>query len=282
LSSQKEKAEKFRSLHHKTFCLPNAWDVPSARIFENSGFPAVATSSAGLMVSLGYRDGESIGKEEFLSAVGRISRVLSIPLSVDIVAGFGERPSDVADMVKRVIEVGGIGVNIEDFDHRTKSLFPLEKQLEKLKAAREQAVSMDIPLVINARTDALRYAPGDEGAKLNEAIRRAKAFKDSSAVDCVYPMGLTERNSISLFVDGLGGGDFPINVMIRKGLPTLRELESLGIRRVSFGPSASYAAMGLLKRASSEILEQGTFNLLIDGAISFDELDSLADPRKTA
>lgn len=108
---------------------------------------------------------------------------------------------------------------------------------------------MGLPLVINARTDALRFAGGDDEAKLQEAIRRASAYRDAGA-DCVYPMGLTDRDSISRFVKAL---DCPVNVMIRKGLPALQELENLGVTRVSFGPSASYAAMGLLKRISKEI-----------------------------
>src|SRR5689334_1738126 len=91
MQSQRDKAQDFRELHHgkRILILPNAWDVPSARVFENEGFPAVATSSAGLMVSLGYPDGEVMSRSEFVSAVGRITRALTVPLSVDIVAGFG-------------------------------------------------------------------------------------------------------------------------------------------------------------------------------------------------
>ncbi len=103
---------------------------------------------------------------------------------------------------------------------------------------------LGVPLVINARTDALRYAQGDEEARLEEAIRRAKAFGDAG-VDCVYPMGLVKAEQIAKFTKEL---NFPVNVMVRKGLPTIQELEKLGVSRVSFGPSASYAAMGLLKR----------------------------------
>jgi 2-methylisocitrate lyase-like PEP mutase family enzyme len=89
-------------------------------------------------------------------------------------------------------------------------------------------------------------------------------------------MGLIEAASIRRFVKEL---DFPINVMVRKGLPPVSELERLGVARVSFGPSASYAAMGLLKRAAKEVLEEGTYENLVEGAIGFDELNSLALPR---
>jgi 2-methylisocitrate lyase-like PEP mutase family enzyme len=277
LKSQKEKAENFRALHHgkRILILPNGWDVPSARVFEDAGFPAIATSSAGMLVSLGYPDGEVIGRDEFVSAVGRIARVLSVPLSADIVAGFGKTTKEVLVTVKAILKTGAVGINIEDFAHATKKLYPIERQIENVKAVRELGENEGIPIVINARTDALRFAEGDEGARLKEAVRRATAYRDAGA-DCVYPMGLVDAASIANFVKAL---DFPINVMVRKGLPPISELERLGVARVSFGPSPSYAAMGLLKRAAKEVLEKGTYENLIEGAITFDELNALAVSR---
>jgi 2-methylisocitrate lyase-like PEP mutase family enzyme len=277
LNSQKEKADHFRSLHKgkKILVVPNAWDVPSARVFEDAGFPVVATSSAGMTVSLGYPDGQTIDRKELLSAVRRMAKALTVPLSADVVAGFGESPKDVATTVKGAVDAGAIGINIEDFVHATKKLYPVERQIEKLEAIRELAGRSGIPIVINARTDAIRYAAGDEEKRLKEAISRASAYRDAGA-DCVYPMGLTDAGSISMFVKAL---DFPVNVMVRKGLPPVNELHRLGVARVSFGPSASYAAMGLLKRASREVLEKGTYSSLLDGAITFDELNALALPK---
>ena len=277
MGAQAEKAEQFRRLHDRreVLVLPNAWDVPSARVFENEGFPAVATSSAGMLVSLGYPDGEEIPQREFDSAVSRISRVLSVPLSVDVVGGFGATPEGVARSVRAVIRAGAVGINIEDFVHSAKKLLPVERQKARLRALIRLRESLKVPFVINARTDALRYAPGDDDAKMKEAVARAEAYRDLGA-DCVYPMGLTDAPSISRFVKAL---DFPTNVMVRKGLPPVPELKRLGVARVSFGPTASYAAMGLLKRASREVREKGTFDSLIEGAITFDELNSLAVPR---
>ena len=278
MSTQAEKAEEFRRLHDRmeVLVLPNAWDVPSARVFEDEGFPAIATSSAGMLVSLGYPDGEEIPRREFDTAVGRISRVLSVPLSVDVVGGFGDSPEGVAKSVRAVIKTGAVGINIEDFVHGTKKLLPVEKQKARLRALIRLREALKVPFVINARTDALRYAPGDDDAKMKEAVARAEAYRDLGA-DCVYPMGLTDGPSISRFVKAL---NFPTNVMVRKGLPSVPELKRLGVARVTFGPSASYAAMGLLRRASREVREKGTFDSLIEGAITFDELNSLAVPRE--
>lgn len=278
--NQHEKAEAFRALHDRreVLVLPNAWDVPSARVFEEEGFPAVATSSAGMLVSLGYPDGERIPHPEFIAAVKRIANAVQVPLSADVVGGFGDSPEGVAKSVEAVIQVGAIGVNIEDFVHDAKQLLPLEKQLARLKALVDLRDRGDVRFVINARTDALRFAAGSEEEKMAEAIRRASAYRDAGA-DCVYPMGLADAASISRFVKAV---DFPTNVMVRKGLPSVPELKRLRIARVSFGPSASYAAMGLLKRVSREVRERGTYGGLLDGAITFDELNSLAVPKKPA
>lgn len=272
-----EKAEAFRALHHgaRPLVLPNAWDVPSARVFEDAGFPAVATSSAGIMVSHGFRDGEEMPRRELLAAVARIASRLSVPLSADVVAGYGRSSRDVATTVQKVLDAGAVGINLEDRHPRREGLYALPAQLRRLEAVRSVAKASGVPLVLNARTDAFRLAPGDEPERLREAIRRATAYRDAGA-DCVYPMGLTDAASIATFVEALR---CPVNVMVRRGLPPLAELERLGVKRVSFGPSASYAAMGLLRRISREVLDRGVFDSLVEGAISFEELNGLAVAR---
>lgn len=279
VARQAARAEAFRDLHHgKILVLPNAWDVPSARVFEDAGFPAVATSSAGVMVSVGYPDGEEIGVKEYASVVGRIARALSVPLSADVVGGFGSTPRAATYSVREVIAQGAIGINVEDFVHETKKLLPLESQLAKVASLQKLKRSMGVPFVINARTDALRFGRGTEEDRMAEAIKRGRAYRDAGA-DCVYPMGLSDAQAISKYVAAL---DFPVNVMVRRGLPPVAELARLGVARVSFGPSASYAAMGLLKRASREVLEKGTYDALTEGAITFDDLNALAVPRKAS
>jgi 2-methylisocitrate lyase-like PEP mutase family enzyme len=277
MASPAEKAEAFRALHERpgVLILPNAWDVPSARTFEDAGFPAVATSSAGMMVSLGYPDGERIPKREYIAAVGRVVSRLSVPVSADVVAGFGRGPKAVAATVRAVLATGAVGINLEDLDPASEGLFPVRRQARKVEAVRKLGEEVGVRLVINARTDALRHFPGEPEAKLAEAIRRAKAYRDAGA-DCVYPMGLTDAASIATFVDALR---CPVNVMVRRGLPPIAELERLGVKRVSFGPGASYAALGLLKRISEEVRTRGTYDSLVEGAISFDELNLLAEPK---
>ncbi len=279
MKPQRNKAEHFLSLHHAEhiLVLPNCWDVPSARVFEDEGFPAIATSSAGLSVSLGYPDGEAISKTELFAAVRRIARTLTVPLSVDIESGFGSRVEELEDTVRLVIDAGGIGVNIEDIaDFKAKSLKPMEVQVARIKAIRRVSDSLEIPLVINARTDAYRFGRADDETKLEETVERCKAYAQAGS-DCLYPIGLTTKESISKVV---GAVDKPVNVMARKGVPSITELEKLGVRRVSLGPGPSYAAMGLMRRIAQEINGKGTYHTLVDGAITFDELNALAAPRR--
>jgi 2-methylisocitrate lyase-like PEP mutase family enzyme len=271
------KAEAFRRLHleNRPFVLPNAWDVPSARVFEDAGFPAIATSSAGLMVSHGFPDGQTMPRRELMQTVGRIARAVSVPVSADVVAGYGRGAKSVAATVRAAVEAGAIGINLEDLDPGSDGLFRVPAQVRKIRAVRELATTLAVPVVINARTDALRHGPGDEAARLKDAIRRGTAYRDAGA-DCVYPMGLTDAAAIATYVEAVR---CPVNVMVRKGLPSLPELERLGVRRVSFGPGASYAALGLLKRISEDVRQRGSFDSLLEGAISFDELNRLAVPR---
>lgn len=277
MASISERAERFRALHRfrRLFVLPNAWDVASARLFEESGFPAVATSSAGICVSLGYRDGETIPWTGMLSAVRRIAEHLTVPLSVDLVGGFGRSSATLARHVREVVRAGAVGLNIEDEDPGGGRLVPLARQLERLRTIRRTAEELGVPLVLNARTDALYVGTGTPSERFDEAVRRALAFREAGA-DCVYPMRLVRRAEIARFLRLVPG---PLNVMVRPGLPTLPVLERLGVRRVSFGPAASYAALGLLRRAGREILEDGSFRLLVQDALTFDELNRLADRR---
>ncbi len=276
---QDQKAIEFSDLHNtpgKMLILPNAWDVPSARMFENSGFQAVATSSAGLFASKGFEDGESIGRKRFLESIKSIGKVLSVPLSVDAVAGFGKSTKELKLTVKGLIEAGAVGLNIEDFEHRTKKLFPTEIQKRKISAIVEVGENIGVKVFVNARTDALRYFEGDDDEKFMEAVHRCREFREAGA-GCVYPMGLVRREDIDRFLKELNG--YPINIMIRAGTPSLNELEGMGIKRVSFGPGASYATLGLLKKISSEVLNERRTDSLINGAITYEELISLTEPR---
>ncbi len=153
---QSEKAEQFRKLHGgpRILALPNAWDVASARILEEAGYPAIATSSAGIAFSLGYPDGQRISRDEMLDVVARIANAVRVPVTADMESGYGATTADLTETAKAVIAAGAIGMNLEDVNGDDESSqVSLSLQVEKIRAIRETASAAGVPLVLNARTD---------------------------------------------------------------------------------------------------------------------------------
>ena len=199
LRSQKEKAIEFRKMHQSgdILVLPNAWDVPSARIFEQAGFPAIGTSSAAIAISLGYPDGQKITRDEMLEVVERIARSVSIFVTADMEAGYGITAADVAETAERVIAAGAIGLNLEDSTKRLDPpLYNVGAQVRKIAEIKKVGDWLDVPLVINARTDVLILGQGDKSSRLKEAIDRGKAYNNAGA-DCFFPVGAIDSQTIS-------------------------------------------------------------------------------------
>ena len=145
----------FRALHGgpRTLLLPNVWDVASARVIQQAGLPALATTSAGVAFSVGYPDGEKIQRDEMLKMVARIASAVTVPVTADVEAGYGPKPEDAALTAEGVIEAGAVGMNLEDgTENPDHPLADLSLQLEKIAALREKAKRLGVPLVLNART----------------------------------------------------------------------------------------------------------------------------------
>ena len=193
---QKKRAEEFMRMHMQAdmFVLPNVWDAGSARVFENQGFDAVATTSAGIAYSMGYPDGEHITLDDLAYCVKNISRRINIPLSVDFERGYSEEPQEVKDNARRLIECGAVGFNIED-GLPSSEVTPIKEQTEKIKSLRELKQELDIPFVINARTCAYWLKSGKEESLRYTAIERANAYAQAGA-DCIFiPGAMDEANS---------------------------------------------------------------------------------------
>jgi 2-methylisocitrate lyase-like PEP mutase family enzyme len=273
LSQQQTKANQFRALHRgpRALLLPNAWDVASARIVEAAGFPAVATSSAGVAFMLGYPDGEKIPRAEMLDIVRRIARAVRVPVTADLEAGYGERPEAAALTARGAIEAGAVGLNFEDgTDDPQHPLADLARQLERIAAIREEADDAEIPLVINARTDVFLLDVGPPESPYDEAMRRAHAFKEAGA-DCVFVPGLRDPELIRRFAAEL---NFPLNILAGPGSPSATELEKMGVARVSLGSGPMRAGLGLVKRVVEELKTSGTYHAL-EGSPSHAEVNRL-------
>lgn len=273
IETQASKGETFRALHRgpNILLLPNAWDVASARIFEEAGISAIATTSAGIAFTLGYPDGEKISREETLVVVARIAAAVRVPVTADVEAGYGDRPEDAARTARGVIEAGAVGMNLEDGtddpDHR---LTDLVLQLEKIAAVRETAAAMGVPIVLNARTDVYLSEVGAAGQLYAESVKRLKAFRDAGA-DSLFAPGLRDVETIGRLVREL---NHPLNILAGPGSPSIPELQKLGVARVSLGSGPMRATLGLARRIAEELKSTGTYRGL-EGAIPHAELNRL-------
>lgn len=175
---QAEKAEQFRKLHHgpRLLLLPNAWDVVSARILEECGHPAIATSSAAVAFSLGYPDGQRISRDEMLEVAGRIARAVEIPVTADLEAGYGTTIKDMVETVKAAIAAGVVGMNLEDVTGDDESSFvDLPLQVEKIRAICDTAKSLGVPFVLNARTDIFLMPIGPASTRFESTLEIGRA-----------------------------------------------------------------------------------------------------------
>jgi len=273
MSSLREKAEQFRALHtgKDVLLLPNAWDAASARIVEEAGFPAVATTSAGIAFSLGYADGQKIPRGEMLAVVARMAKAVRIPVTADAEAGYGERPEAAAETARQVIEAGGVGMNFEDATgDGSRPLVDLPLHVERIHAIRRVAEETGIPLVLNARTDVYLLQVGDAATRYDEAVRRLVAFRDAGA-DCVFVPGLRDAEIIGRIVRDLS---CPVNILGGPGAPSVPELAKLGVKRISLGSGPMRSALGLLRRIGDELRTTGTYSAL-EGAPSHAHMNKL-------
>jgi 2-methylisocitrate lyase-like PEP mutase family enzyme len=275
---QPQKAEQLRQLHYgpNILVLPNAWDVASARILEELGFPAIATSSAAVAFSLGYPDGQRISREEMLGVVAKITNAVRVPVTADMEAGYGITPEDMADMAKALVAAGAVGLNLEDVTGSEESSHvDTALQVEKIHSIREISASLGVPLVINARTDIYLMPIGPAATRFERTVERLRAYREAGA-DCLFAPGVCDAETIAKLVKAL---DAPLNILVTVGTPPLKELEKIGVARASIGSGTMRAAMGAVRRLGKELLKTGTYSSLFDGAVPFAELNQMLDRR---
>jgi 2-methylisocitrate lyase-like PEP mutase family enzyme len=244
MSDLQGRCEVLRSLHRAgdPLLLPNAWDAATAKTVVASGFPVVATTSAGVAAALGYEDHERAPADEMLAAAALIARSVDVPVTVDAEAGYGMEP---AELVAALRSAGAAGCNLEDTDHSDGSFRDPDRHAAWLEAVRRAAMDDGYPLVINARVDVFLWpflagaGAGTQEELVPEALQRAHAYLEAGA-DCVYPIGLWERDALHHFMSEIRA---PVNVIPFPQSPSLAELAALGVARVSWGPLLYRAAI---------------------------------------
>ncbi len=270
MTKQSEKAELLRRLHHgpDILVLPNAWDCASARIFDQAGFPAIATTSAGLANSLGYPDGQRIPREGMLAAVKRITACVDVPVTADLEAGY----EDIAMTTAGLIDSGAVGLNLEDMDYGgTKGLLDIGRQVQKIAAVRRIGDELGVKVVINARTDVYLAQIGDPESRFERTCDRLRAHIEAGA-DCVFIPGISEAGLIGRFAQTL---KFPINILAVAGTPSVQRLKELGVARVSVGSGIMRATMGLTRQIAQELRTRGTYEKMVEGTIPYAEANRL-------
>jgi 2-methylisocitrate lyase-like PEP mutase family enzyme len=255
MPTQAEKAQLFRSLHHRdhAFIIPNPWDIGTARILASLGFGALATTSMGLAFSLGKLD-NTLSRARVIEHVAEIAAATDLPVSADLENGFGDAPEATAETIKLAAAAGAVGGSIEDAtERRDEPIYDLELAAERVEAAVEAAHSLPFTFTLTARAE--NYLHGRPN--LNDTIARLQAYQAAGA-DVLYAPGLTTREDIAAVVSSV---DRPVNVVmgLRGVQLNLAELSELGVKRVSVGSTLARTALGAFLRAAREMRERGTF-----------------------
>jgi 2-methylisocitrate lyase-like PEP mutase family enzyme len=269
-SDQAEKCGKFRALHSApgVFVIPNPWDVGSALYLQSLGFRALATTSAGAAFALGKPDG-GVAIQAMLAHIWALADAAKVPLNADFLAGFSADTEEMAQNVKLCVETGVAGLSIEDSTgDKARPLFDFAQAVERVRAARAAIDATGVPVVFTARAEAVLLGV-DDG--FGEAVKRLVAFADAGA-DCLYAPGLRTADEVATIVAAVAPK--PVNVLVGAPGFSVRQLEDLGVKRISVGGALARAAWGGFMRAAREIVEYGTFASFAEAA-SYKQLAEL-------
>jgi 2-methylisocitrate lyase-like PEP mutase family enzyme len=260
-------AQTFRSLHHQSTVLrlPNAWDAGSARLFESLGAPAIATTSAGVAWAQGYADGRMFTIEAAVSVAASITRLIKVPLSVDLENGYSDDPLEVAEHVKRVLEVGAVGINIEDATDTPELL------ARKIEAIKSMAARNGLDVFVNARTDVYLAELVTDELRVEETLKRGRLYQQAGA-DGLFVAALVDIEQIKTVVAGVG---LPINLLARQGLPDADALARLGVRRLSAGSSIAQTLWGQAEQLARGFLQDGRSEAVTETSLAYPQIQAL-------
>jgi 2-methylisocitrate lyase-like PEP mutase family enzyme len=281
LAAVNEKSRRLRSLVRapEILVMPGAYDVLSALLFEQMGFKAIQGTSGGIAAALGYPDGEVISRELFLEITGRFAAAVSVPVNADGERGYGDE-DDVKGTVRSLVAAGVAGMNLEDGTAGkpggVRGLVPLADHLRKIASVMETKRELGSEFFLNARVDAFHVMTDDRKIVLDEAIRRGSAYAEGGA-DCIFYLNLHARDAIAIVAKEVKA---PVSILAGPQSPSVRELQDLGVARVSYGSGFLKVAIEATKRLAQEILEKGTVIAMKQG-MQTPEINALVT-RKTA
>lgn len=246
------KTKQLHQLHHNSIplILPNVWDPISALLLTECGYKAVATSSSALAQSLGYPDGEKLPFDLLLNHLKSISEAVDVPVTADVESAYAKTDNELRDHINLLIDTGVAGINYEDSDKQSGELISMDEQVKKIEIIRETADKREVHLFINARIDTYVHADHlDFEQKLPETIKRGKAYEAAGA-DCVFPILMTDENHIRQLVNSI---NIPVNIMTFKGVPELKRLSEIGVKRISTGGAYFKYSLNAMKEMAEKL-----------------------------
>jgi 2-methylisocitrate lyase-like PEP mutase family enzyme len=260
-------ADNFHSLHEQKdiLILPNAWDAGSARVIEDAGAKAIATSSAGVAWALGFTDGDMMPPKLLAELTARITDAISIPLSVDFEGGYTTNPQKIGENLKPVIDAGAVGINIEDGEGTPELL------AKKIEKARQAAENLGVNVFINARTDVYLAEIGSPESRVGETIERAARYREAGANGIFVP-GLSERADIQAIAPEI---KMPLNVMAVPDLPDAKGLKKLGVRRLSSGTAIPQSVWNRVSELAKGFLATGDSQPMFKDSMPYGKLQKL-------
>jgi 2-methylisocitrate lyase-like PEP mutase family enzyme len=248
-----ERCRTFRELHRSgCFVIPNPWDLGSARLLVQLGFPALATTSSGFAWSLGRPDND-VSLQEALAHFRTIAGNVSVPVNGDFEGGFAVEPDEVQQHVALAATTGVAGLSIEDSTgDSAHPLFDFSLAVERIRAARGALDQSAPEIILTGRSEGFIVGKPD----LRETVRRLTAYAEAGA-DCLYAPGLRTRAEIEAVVQAVAPR--PVNVLVGSELASVSELAAAGVRRISVGGALARAAWAGFFEAATELAERGTF-----------------------
>jgi 2-methylisocitrate lyase-like PEP mutase family enzyme len=267
---QAEKARRFQALHQRpgAFIIPNPWDPGSARLLDQLGFEALATTSAGFAFSIGRPDGPGpTTRDEMLAHARGIIAASALPVSADLENCFGNAPDIVAETIRQAGAAGLVGASVEDTTGDARQpIHEFGLAVERVAAAVAAARALPFPFTLTARAENFLHGRSD----LDDTIKRLKAFEKAGA-DVLYAPGLPSLDAIRAVCAAVTK---PVNVIAGMRLFTVAELADAGVKRISVGSLLARAAYGEFLRAAREMRELGTFSFAQD-AVPFAEINAM-------
>ncbi|HEX9150087.1 MAG TPA: isocitrate lyase/phosphoenolpyruvate mutase family protein [Thermoanaerobaculia bacterium] len=267
-SERRDATRVFRELHQEgLLLLANAWDAGSAHLIESLGAKAIATTSAGVARSHGYRDGNLLPVPLLAATVAEIARVVNVPITADVEGGYSDDPIAVGDAVARVIEAGAVGINVEDGGGDPELL------CAKIERAKRSGVRLGVDVFVNARVDVYLRKIAPPERRLDETVARAERYRAAGA-DGIFVPALTDAAEIRAIA---AAARLPLNVLVWPGLPPASELQALGVRRLSAGSWIASAAFAQAASRAAAFLRTGDPGPLTEGAEVYAEINALMD-----